>query len=574
MAPAVHRRRTMTRRTLVILDEIHHAGDSRSWGDGVKAAFEPAVRRLMLTGTPFRSDDNPIPFVTYERGEDGLQRSRSDSIVRLRRRAARRRRPAGDLPGVLGRDPVAHQRRRRAGRPARRADDPGPGGAGLADRAGPPRRLDAAGAAGRRRPAVPAARARHARRRRPGHRQRPADRPGVREAARARSPARRPWWCSPTTRAPPAGSPRSPPPSSAGWSRSGWSPRASTSRAWPSACTPPAPPPRCTSPRRSAASCGPAAPARPPRCSCPACRTCWGWPARWRPQRDHVLGAPKDPDGLDDDLLERAQRAEDAERRAGEAVRGAVRHRRAGPGDLRRRLVRHRRPTGTPEEEEYLGLPGLLSPDQVAVLLTKRQAEQIAAQKRQQAGRAGARPSVSRRRPDDRGGAARSACAASSTRWWRPTTTAPTCRTARSTRSCAGCAAARRAPRPPSSSSRSGSPRSRRCDRVDGVTSTERRGPDTVGARRSRDAQAPYGAPSRVSLVGVRHHVRAAPAEVRIRRELHGDLHQVFGVPVGVVSAEHQLAATSQGQTELAGCVAAVAPFIGCWYRPPFPPAA
>lgn len=80
MAPAVHRRRTMTRRTLVILDEIHHAGDSRSWGDGVKAAFEPAVRRLMLTGTPFRSDENPIPFVQYERGEDGLQRSRADSV--------------------------------------------------------------------------------------------------------------------------------------------------------------------------------------------------------------------------------------------------------------------------------------------------------------------------------------------------------------------------------------------------------------------------------------------------------------------------------------------------------------
>lgn len=79
MAPAVHRRRTLARRTLVILDEIHHAGDSRSWGDGVKAAFEPAVRRLMLTGTPFRSDDNPIPFVEYERGPDGLLKSRSDS---------------------------------------------------------------------------------------------------------------------------------------------------------------------------------------------------------------------------------------------------------------------------------------------------------------------------------------------------------------------------------------------------------------------------------------------------------------------------------------------------------------
>src|SRR5262245_61762778 len=80
MAPAVHRRRTLARRTLVILDEIHHAGDSRSWGDGVKSAFEPAVRRLMLTGTPFRSDDNPIPFVAYEPGADGLARSRADSV--------------------------------------------------------------------------------------------------------------------------------------------------------------------------------------------------------------------------------------------------------------------------------------------------------------------------------------------------------------------------------------------------------------------------------------------------------------------------------------------------------------
>ncbi len=79
MAPQVHRRRTLVRRTVVVLDEIHHAGDSRSWGDGVKAAFEPAVRRLALTGTPFRSDDNPIPFVMYERGGDGLARSRADT---------------------------------------------------------------------------------------------------------------------------------------------------------------------------------------------------------------------------------------------------------------------------------------------------------------------------------------------------------------------------------------------------------------------------------------------------------------------------------------------------------------
>jgi superfamily II DNA or RNA helicase len=79
-APGVHRRRTLARRTFVVLDEIHHAGDSRSWGDGTRVAFEPAVRRLALTGTPFRSDDNPIPFVSYERGPDGLLRSRADTV--------------------------------------------------------------------------------------------------------------------------------------------------------------------------------------------------------------------------------------------------------------------------------------------------------------------------------------------------------------------------------------------------------------------------------------------------------------------------------------------------------------
>ena len=88
-APAVHRRRTMNRRTLVILDEIHHAGDSRSWGDGVREAFEPAVRRLVLTGTPFRSDENPIPFVRYEPEPDGAAALGRRPRLRVRRRAAR-----------------------------------------------------------------------------------------------------------------------------------------------------------------------------------------------------------------------------------------------------------------------------------------------------------------------------------------------------------------------------------------------------------------------------------------------------------------------------------------------------
>jgi superfamily II DNA or RNA helicase len=78
MHPALHRARTEARRTLVIFDEVHHAGDAKSWGDGVKEAFEPATRRLGLTGTPFRSDDNPIPFVDYVEDGDGALRSVSD----------------------------------------------------------------------------------------------------------------------------------------------------------------------------------------------------------------------------------------------------------------------------------------------------------------------------------------------------------------------------------------------------------------------------------------------------------------------------------------------------------------
>lgn len=77
--PALHRARTTRRRTLVVLDEVHHGGDAKSWGDAVREAFEPATRRLSLTGTPFRSDTNPIPFVRYERGADGITRSASDS---------------------------------------------------------------------------------------------------------------------------------------------------------------------------------------------------------------------------------------------------------------------------------------------------------------------------------------------------------------------------------------------------------------------------------------------------------------------------------------------------------------
>ncbi len=76
--PMLHRNRCEQRKTLVILDEIHHAGDSKSWGEACFEAFEPATRRLALTGTPFRSDTNPIPFVAYGEDSQGIRRSVAD----------------------------------------------------------------------------------------------------------------------------------------------------------------------------------------------------------------------------------------------------------------------------------------------------------------------------------------------------------------------------------------------------------------------------------------------------------------------------------------------------------------
>ncbi len=76
--PMRHRVRTENRRTLVIFDEIHHGGDARSWGEGIREAFSDATRRLGLTGTPFRSDDSAIPFVSYEADAAGFRHSRAD----------------------------------------------------------------------------------------------------------------------------------------------------------------------------------------------------------------------------------------------------------------------------------------------------------------------------------------------------------------------------------------------------------------------------------------------------------------------------------------------------------------
>ena len=61
-----HALRALAGDAFVILDEVHHAGDDRAWGAGIREAFTRAARRLALSGTPFRSDTAAIPFVAYD----------------------------------------------------------------------------------------------------------------------------------------------------------------------------------------------------------------------------------------------------------------------------------------------------------------------------------------------------------------------------------------------------------------------------------------------------------------------------------------------------------------------------
>lgn len=88
LAPTIFQRTCVSRKTLLILDELHHAGDGKNWGKALRTACAPAVFRLILSGTPFRSDNNPIPFIRYEQGESqadfayGYTEAIRDSVCR------------------------------------------------------------------------------------------------------------------------------------------------------------------------------------------------------------------------------------------------------------------------------------------------------------------------------------------------------------------------------------------------------------------------------------------------------------------------------------------------------------
>ncbi|HEU4425552.1 MAG TPA: DEAD/DEAH box helicase [Pilimelia sp.] len=384
MAPQVHRRRTMIRRTLVILDEIHHAGDSRSWGDGVKAAFEPAVRRLALTGTPFRSDDNPIPFVSYQRGGDGLLRSRADSTYGYADALAdgvvrpviflaysgetRWRTSAGDeLAARLG-EPMTQDLIAQAWRTALdpagdwmpqvlRAADARLGvlrAGGIGDAGGLVIASDqqSARAYGRLIERVTGEKAVVVL----------SDDEGASTKIAAFAASERRWLVAVRMVSEGVDIPR--------LAVGVYATSASTPLFFAQAIG------RFVRVRR---------PGETATVFLPSVPHLLGLASEMEAQRDHVLGE-KRADGFDDDLLAQAQRAE----RASDAELTPRFQALSATAELDQIIfdgASFGTPvlTGTPEEEEYLGLPGLLSPDQVAVLLSKRQADQLAAQRRQRA---------------------------------------------------------------------------------------------------------------------------------------------------------------------------------------------
>ncbi len=66
IANSVELFRDIAAESVVVLDEVHHVGDGLAWGQTIRQSFEGARYILCLSGTAFRSDSNPIPFVSYD----------------------------------------------------------------------------------------------------------------------------------------------------------------------------------------------------------------------------------------------------------------------------------------------------------------------------------------------------------------------------------------------------------------------------------------------------------------------------------------------------------------------------
>ena len=130
--PLLHRRRTEQRRTLVILDEVHHAADALSWGEAAEEAFDPRHAKAVAHRHPLPERHQPDPVRALRTGRRRRPPVRGRPPLRLRRRAPRRRRPTRDLPGLHaarcdGAPARATRWLRRWASPSRRTSRPRPG---------------------------------------------------------------------------------------------------------------------------------------------------------------------------------------------------------------------------------------------------------------------------------------------------------------------------------------------------------------------------------------------------------------------------------------------------------------
>src|SRR5258708_35606741 len=66
VAMSVPALRVLAQGALVILDEVHHGGEERAWGDALREAFGGAPPRLRPPGPPFRSNTPALPCVPFE----------------------------------------------------------------------------------------------------------------------------------------------------------------------------------------------------------------------------------------------------------------------------------------------------------------------------------------------------------------------------------------------------------------------------------------------------------------------------------------------------------------------------
>jgi superfamily II DNA or RNA helicase len=379
--PALHRARTEARKTLVVLDEVHHTGDGLSWGEAVREAFEPATRRLALSGTPFRTDINPIPFVTYEEGPGGIRRSRADytygygpaladGVVRpviflAYAGQMRWRTRAGDeITATLG-EPLTQDQTAQAWRAAL---DPGGEWIKQVIQAADRRLTEV-------RRVVP-------------------DAGGLviatdHDAARAYAKEVRAVTGGPATVVlsdDPAASRKI---KQFGESEDRWMvavrmvsegvdiPRLAVGVYATSTSTPlffAQAVGRFVRARRRGETASVFLPSVP---------TLMGHAAEMETERDHVLDRPLREDGLDDELLAEANRKHDnpdvGEELPFETVEASAQFDRVvyDGGEFGMGAA-----PGSAEEEDFLGIPGLLEPEQVASLLKKRQAEQLAAQRK------------------------------------------------------------------------------------------------------------------------------------------------------------------------------------------------